>query len=324
MDKKYKLIRSRLMLPLSEKLGRKTRLEDGYVLIEGVLIKEAGRYTPAVGRRIVQNHGSELQVIGLPKGRDLVEENILGEQNGTRFFPKAKDDGVSAAKPHLLEGASQWILLLPGSRLRAYEDVALLLATAECLGERCVAKRDTAVPRFLLVVAPTLESPRLVAEATRRGWAERRIFRRGRNVLVLEKEKSWGRLSVELSDESVAKVASGARLVIGLGGTANQICAGLGVPVVSILEKGKLVQKKLLRDAEVLVPPSPEDLSEAAERILEDATLHAAMSDAGRRAMGRPGALGDVETYAAECLGWALRHDVYKELCAFLAKEELK
>lgn len=255
---------------------------------------------------------------------DLVEENILGEQNGTRFSPKAKDDGVSAAKPHLLEGASQWILLLPGSRLRAYEDVALLLATAECLGERCVAKRDTAVPRFLLVVAPTLESPRLVAEATRRGWAERRIFRRGRNVLVLEKEKSWGRLSVELSDESVAKVASGARLVIGLGGTANQICAGLGVPVVSILEKGKLVQKKLLRDAEVLVPPSPEDLSEAAERILEDATLHAAMSDAGRRAMGRPGALGDVETYAAECLGWALRHDVYKELCAFLAKEELK
>ncbi len=76
MDKKYKLIRSRLMLPLSEKLGRKTRLEDGYVLIEGVLIKEAGRYTPAIGRRIVQNHGSELQVIGLPKGRDLVEENI--------------------------------------------------------------------------------------------------------------------------------------------------------------------------------------------------------------------------------------------------------
>jgi hypothetical protein len=144
------------------------------------------------------------------------------------------------------------------------------------------------VPRFLLVVAPTLEPLRLVVEATRRGWAERRISRCGRNVLVLEKEMSWGRLSVELSDESVAKVASGARLVIGLGGTANQICAGLGVPVVSILEKGKLVQKKLLRDAEVLVPSSPEDLSEAAERILEDAALHAAMSDAGKRAMGRP------------------------------------
>lgn len=135
---------------------------------------------------------------------------------------------------------------------------------------------------------------------------------------------SWGNLSVELSDESVAKVASGARLVIGLGGTANQICAGLGVPVVSILEKGKLVQKKLLRDAEVLVPSSPEELSEAAERILEDAALHAAMSDAGRRAMGNPGALDDVVTYAAECLGWTLRHDVYEELCAFLAKEELK
>ncbi len=253
---------------------------------------------------------------------DLVEEKLPGERNGASPCSRGGKERSSSEKDSLQDGA-QWILLLPGSRLRAYEDVALLLATAECFAERRSAKKDATVPRFLLVVAPTLEAPRLIAEATRRGWIQRRSSRGGREVLLLEKTMPWGRITVELSDEPVAKVASFARLVIGLGGTANQICAGLGVPVVSILEKGKLVQKKLLQDAEILVPSSPEQLAKAAERILEDTALHTAMSDAGRRVMGRPGALDDVVTYAAEHLGWALRHDVYEELCAFFEKEEL-
>ena len=50
-------------------------------------------------------------------------------------------------------------------------------------------------------------------------------------------------------------------LPFGLGGTANQLCAGLGIPVVSIDEKGKRVQKKLLGGAEILVKATPEALS---------------------------------------------------------------
>ncbi len=63
-DKKFKLIRSRLLLPLDEKIGLETRIEDGYVLIEGSLVREAGRYTDEIGKRIIRDCGSELEVIG--------------------------------------------------------------------------------------------------------------------------------------------------------------------------------------------------------------------------------------------------------------------
>lgn len=76
MNRKYKLIRSRLLLPLSEELGLSTRIEDGYVLIEGEKIKEVGGYTPEAGERIVRECGNDLQVIGSEKEGDLREEDI--------------------------------------------------------------------------------------------------------------------------------------------------------------------------------------------------------------------------------------------------------
>ncbi|MDP8215042.1 MAG: amidohydrolase family protein [Candidatus Euphemobacter frigidus] len=76
MNRKYKLIRSRLLLPLSEELGLSTRIEDGYVLIDGEKIKEVGEYTPEVGERIVREGGNDLQVIGSEKEGDLREEDV--------------------------------------------------------------------------------------------------------------------------------------------------------------------------------------------------------------------------------------------------------
>lgn len=76
MGKKYKLIRSRLLLPLNEKLGLSTRIEDGYVLVEEDLIKEVGSYEPEIGHRIVRDYGDDLLIIGLEKENTLEEENI--------------------------------------------------------------------------------------------------------------------------------------------------------------------------------------------------------------------------------------------------------
>ncbi|MDP8235905.1 MAG: amidohydrolase family protein [Candidatus Erginobacter occultus] len=74
-DKKFKLIRSRLLLPLDEKIGLETRIEDGYVLTEGSLVKEAGAFKSEIGERILQECGNELEVIGaegLPSaGKDI-------------------------------------------------------------------------------------------------------------------------------------------------------------------------------------------------------------------------------------------------------------
>jgi len=103
-------------------------------------------------------------------------------------------------------------------------------------------------------------------------------------------------------------------LPFGLGGTANQLCAGLGIPVVSIDEKGKRVQKKLLGDAEILVKATPEALADGALRVLGDPELFARMSAAGRRRMGAPGALANVVEYAASALGWDVREALYERL----------
>jgi len=74
-EKKFKLIRSRLLLPLDEKIGLESRIEDGYVLTEGSLIKEAGAYTSEIGKRILREFGNELEVIGA-EGSPAAEKDI--------------------------------------------------------------------------------------------------------------------------------------------------------------------------------------------------------------------------------------------------------
>ncbi|MCR4818983.1 MAG: tetraacyldisaccharide 4'-kinase [Fretibacterium sp.] len=190
------------------------------------------------------------------------------------------------------------ILLLPGSRPRAYQDVNLLLEAA--------LRLSRARPcNFRMVLAPTLSLSSLTHACE--GWAYNAEFTR------LEHET---RVTVSLTAEPVAGAARGVSLLLGLGGTANQLCAGLGIPVVSIDEKGKRVQKKLLGDSELLVPATGRALAEGALRVLSEPALCAAMSAAGRQRMGSPGALDNVVDYAAAELGWAAREELYQKLSA--------
>ncbi|MBI4860702.1 MAG: amidohydrolase family protein [Candidatus Riflebacteria bacterium] len=69
MDKRFKLIRSKFLLPISDRLGRSTRISDGYVLTDASSIKEVGKYSEAVGTRIVKEHGPDLHVIGATRRR---------------------------------------------------------------------------------------------------------------------------------------------------------------------------------------------------------------------------------------------------------------
>ena len=199
------------------------------------------------------------------------------------------------------KGAPPRVLLLPGSRGRAYDDLALLLDAAVKIWERQAVS-------FLLVLAPTLERGRFAEAALRRGWR-------------LEGETLLGPsgLRVRVTADPVARGAKGAQVVLGLGGTANQVCAGLGVPVVSVLEKGKLVQKKLLGEAEVLVPPEADALAQEVDALLRDEARRCAMGRAGARALGGGGALDAVVSHVASVLGWEGRCAVAERLNAFLA-----
>lgn len=187
------------------------------------------------------------------------------------------------------------VLILPGSRDRAYCDFRLLLDSVllMALKDRC---------SFVAVMAPTLDLKRLVEGCP--GWREM-------DGTMVHLDTS---VVVALYTGPVADAAEGAQVLIGLGGTANQVCAGLGVPVVSILEKGKLVQQKLLGSAELLVPPTAQDLAQAALTVLSDPVLAENMAKAGRARLGRSGALDQVVRYGEVELGWGVRDLVYRRL----------
>lgn len=191
------------------------------------------------------------------------------------------------------------IILLVGSRRRAYEDARLVLETARRLSESVECT-------FVNVMAATIDAEKMAAKLD--GWE----LSDDGTMLVHEQ------LRVRLFRGAVSEAAWGADLLIGLGGTANQLCAGQGVPVVSILEKGKLRQKKLLREAEVLVKPEPAELAQAALKILGDDGLWREMSGAGIKYLGGTGALDSVVDYCAAVLGWENKCRVYEEYGKYL------
>ena len=186
------------------------------------------------------------------------------------------------------------VLLLPGSRPRAYGDAELLLEAVDLLNENTPCS-------FLMVLAPTIDRAKMFCEPP---------CVRMTDDSVLLRRGAW----VRLCEGPLASAARGADILIGLGGTANQVSAGLGVPVISILERGKLAQKKLLGGAEVLVPPTAHALADEAEALLKNPLRRDAMAREGVKRMGGPGALEAVVAYAANDMGWDARFRLYQKL----------
>ncbi len=218
-----------------------------------------------------------------------------------------KDLLCDSSQKVCLWGSGRRILILPGSRSRAYEDVKLLLASLKLISAGCEISA-------ILVVAHSLDLQKLVSSARGTSPEDRWTFD-GR-------ELSCGELHVRVYSGEVSAVAEGAELLLGLGGTANQVCAGMGIPVLSILEKGKLVQKKLLGNAELLVPASAEQLAEAAKSLLNHPERLAKMSRAGRERLGRSGSLDAVIDFAARELGWAKKCALHQKLASFPLRPE--
>ena len=185
------------------------------------------------------------------------------------------------------------VLLLPGSRPRAYRDARMLMDAARLISERVRCA-------FLMVLAPTLDIRKMLEETGCRLGDDGYISVPG--------------VEVSMYTGSVASAAYGADMLIGLGGTANQVAAGLGVPVLSVIERGKEVQKKLLKDAEMLVQSNAQSLADEAIRMLRDPARRLAMSRAGIESMGGAGALDAVVEFAACELGWDAKCNLFEKL----------
>lgn len=186
------------------------------------------------------------------------------------------------------------VMLLPGSRPRAYDDVVLLADAVRELASRGVVS-------YVMIVAPTTDKAKIIDAAG--------FDRDGEDAKCGE-----ARIAVRCGD--LAAAAAGADVLIGLGGTANQICAGLGVPVVSIDERGKRAQKKLLLDAEVLVEPTASALADEVSAILADDERRAAMAAEGRRLLGGAGASKAVCDLLEGEMGLAARCEVWRKMSA--------
>jgi tetraacyldisaccharide 4'-kinase len=185
------------------------------------------------------------------------------------------------------------VMLLPGSRPRAYDDVSLLLEAVGLIDAQISCG-------YVMVLAATLDRDRLLSGV--------------RFELDSNGDIAVGGARVRIFTGPVAQAARGADVLLGLGGTANQVSAGLGVPVVSIIERGKLIQKKLLQDAEILTSPNPEALASATVKLINDPVRRNEMTQAGIRLLGGPGAIASVCGYAARELGWDARCRLYETL----------
>lgn len=227
---------------------------------------------------------------------ELRKSSVNAVYVGNPIMDLAGDNDNEACEDPWMDKEGRRILLLPGSRQDAYKDVRLLLKAAELVTKQINAN-------FLMVIAPSIEWDKMASSL--KGYLfEDNLLRKGD-------------LEVAISFCPVAVAAKKADLLLGLGGTANQVCAGLGVPVVSVDDKGKRVQKKLLGDAEVLLKRDPQAIASEIISILGDSERHQAMSLAGKERMGEPGAIEDVARYVLCELGWKHRHDLY---CALQRK----
>ncbi|MCQ2736742.1 MAG: amidohydrolase family protein [bacterium] len=72
-DKRFKLIRGKFLLPMTEGMPR---IKDGYVLIDGSVIEEAGKWTDEIAESIISRCGNELQVIGMDDKDEIKPSDI--------------------------------------------------------------------------------------------------------------------------------------------------------------------------------------------------------------------------------------------------------
>ncbi|MFX1286380.1 MAG: amidohydrolase family protein [Promethearchaeota archaeon] len=91
---KYKLLRTKFLLPLSNKLGLKTRISDGFILTEGQYIKEVGHFDDQKGREIIDSYGSDIEIIG-----SITGENKISQINGVALPGFVKAHGHDHESP---------------------------------------------------------------------------------------------------------------------------------------------------------------------------------------------------------------------------------
>lgn len=178
------------------------------------------------------------------------------------------------------------LAIFPGSREAAYSDAVFLCAVIRDLSKRRPLLGAT------LSIAPGLSAQRFIEELRADGW-DVRLSEVTHCPFVLH---SRGRTIVHAWTGPPGAMLSGAKLVLGQAGTANEAAAASGIPVIAFQEPGarqhgwyRMRQRGLLGAAMKVIPGNPPVAATEVEKLLDDEGTRAAMGRIGRDRMGGPG-----------------------------------
>ena len=184
------------------------------------------------------------------------------------------------------------LAVLPGSRADAPTVAAEMFERVSAIARLLQAGRQRI--QAFVSVAPGVD-PHVVVTALRERGAQLPSVRGGPGVVSrvaadsLELVIVWGCFGDVLAASQVA---------LGQAGTANEQAAGFGLPVVAALEPGetpakmqwyRMRQKRLLGEALLVLPSKPQLFAKEVVALLDDPRRQAAMAEAGKQRMGKPG-----------------------------------
>lgn len=204
------------------------------------------------------------------------------------------DDLQPSGRALPLRDGARAIGLLPGSRDEAYVNMGALLDV--CLAITHQAPAGQAVD-FYAAIAESLDVVRLAVGLGERGW-------------VLEPDGQAivgpGDVRVLLCRGRFGDWIHRVQAVVGMAGTANEQCVGMGLPVFTFPGTGPQfnpafaeAQTRLLGESIVLCSPEPAAIASAIWKVLGDAERLQAIRANGRARMGEPGASERIASHAA-------------------------
>ena len=189
------------------------------------------------------------------------------------------------------------LAMFPGSREGTYRALAPMLASYSSLLERALQrKQNDAIPRALVMLAPSVNMARLAASCAGYQW---RDLGRETGVVGQLMRSADDRYPIQMVRGAMADVLAASRVAIGQAGTAHEQAAGFGLPVVAFdcpsspreslgWYRGR--QKGLLGEALSVVPNTLEAMVAEVERLWYDEAERRRRGVVGQQRMGPAGA----------------------------------
>ncbi len=226
--------------------------------------------------------------------RNLLDRGYRARDLGN---PMMDDLEAPVTVPWPVPEGRRRIGFLPGSRDEAYDNFPGLLACCEAIVRTAP---DGVHVAFFAAIAPTLDVARMARVAGPAGWR----YEAEQDTL----EGPEG-LTVQLCRGSFSAWIHLVEGVVGLAGTANEQCVGLGLPVVTYAGNGPQfnahfaeAQTRLLGASVSMVEPGPGNVARELWAMLTDAERRESIRRNGQARMGIPGASARIVADAASHL----------------------